>query len=134
MAEEEASFSTSIDSMSLGLMSFMARVIPSTMTIGALLWLIDEPPRMRNVGASPGSELVVETCIPATLPFRASPTEVTGAAATALPAIFDTAVVSVWRDCVPYPTTTTSSTSIDEAASVTSTTVCAGATATSAVR
>lgn len=45
------------------------------MMIGALDWLIDEPPRIRNTGSLPGWLLAVETRTPGTLPFRASPIE-----------------------------------------------------------
>ena len=58
----------------------MSLVTPSTMTIGSLLKVIEEAPRIRKRGALPETVLFVATLRPVTFPLRASPTEETGAA------------------------------------------------------
>ena len=101
MPAEAASFRISIDSMSFVLSPVISRRTPSTMMIGALDWLIDEPPRIRNTGSLPGWLLAVETRTPGTLPFSASPIELTGTPSRSAPLTFETALVSVRRDWVP---------------------------------
>jgi hypothetical protein len=95
--------------MSFGFRPAISRTAPSTSTIGSLELLIDEPPRIRNFGAEPGVASVVATCKPAIRPFMPSPTRFTGMLSRVLPSIFEIAEVTVLRVCVPYPTTTTSS-------------------------
>ena len=58
----------------------MSLVTPSTMTTGSLLNEMEDPPRMRNLGAFPEMVLLVATRRPVTLPLRASPILETGAA------------------------------------------------------
>ena len=87
--------------MSFVLSPVISRRTPSTMMIGALDWLIDEPPRIRNTGSLPGWLLAVETRTPGTLPFSASPIELTGTPSRSAPLTFETALVSVRRDWVP---------------------------------
>ena len=73
MAVAEASFNTSIDAISLALISFKEPFIkgnPSTTYNGSFPALIEPLPRILNVGDSPG-RLLVTTETPVTRPCNA---------------------------------------------------------------
>ena len=98
---DAASFKTSIDSMSFGLIPENARSTPSTKIRGSLLLLIEEPPRMRIVASAPGVLLLEYRRAPAIFPFKPSPIVFTGTFFNASPLTFVIAEVIVLLDCVP---------------------------------
>ena len=98
---DAASFKTSIDSMSFGLIPENARSTPSTKIRGSLLLLIEEPPRIRIVASAPGVLLLEYRRAPAILPFKPSPIVFTGTFFNASPLTFVMAEVIVLLDCVP---------------------------------
>ena len=82
MADAEASLSTSIETMSCGLICFKSPASPqgnpSMTTSGAFEPLSDELPRMRTVDEAPGSCEELTTCTPATRPCNSPSIELAG--------------------------------------------------------
>ena len=82
MAVAEASFNTSIDSISDGLISPMPPVTgtPSITYNGSLLAVIERLPRIITLGVEPGDQLELETTTPGMRPCNASDAVVAGTA------------------------------------------------------
>src|SRR5699024_4605142 len=114
MAVAEASLSTSIDSILLGLIVEIPDVItiPSTTYNRLLDALIDPYPRMRTRVRPPGRPELVVTFTPATFPDNASSVLDVGRLINS--SLFTELTEPVKSDssCVPYPTTTSSSPAI----------------------
>ena len=72
IAVEAASFNTSIEDISSGVISFMLRSTPSTNTKGSLLWVIEEPPLTFIENPPPGVLFVCTTRTPEIRPFSPS--------------------------------------------------------------
>ena len=111
---EDASFNTEVDSMSFGLILFKLPEYgtPSTTIRGELLALIDPKPLILIVGLEPGTALDWTILRPETRPSKlfAAFEEVEFSICSA--AITLTEPVSEAFDCVPYATTTTSSSAL----------------------
>ena len=111
MAVEEASFSTSIDWISEGLMPSrpLEEMIPSITYKGSLLLLIEVVPRTRTFMPAPGTPLVAVTSTPGVRPWSIFSTRFTGWFLNCLVDTPETDPVKSLFLTVPYPTTTTSS-------------------------
>ena len=110
MAAEAASFNTEILSMSLGSTSFIVLVsIPSTKIYGSAVFNVPTP-RTRIVAPScPGRPWPAVIVTPGIVPCKAVDTFCTGRLSNILLSTWATAPVIFTFFCVPYPTTTTSS-------------------------
>ena len=110
MAVAEASFKTSIDSMSLGFKEPMLDVScgkPSMTYKGAVLWVNEPAPRITILKLSPRPPSVDETCTPAIRPPKDSATLLTGVLVNSLMSALAMEPVRSLRRTSPYPTATT---------------------------
>src|SRR5687768_9629556 len=100
MAAALASFNTSSDSMSLGLMLFISLVGNPSITYKGFALLTVPTPRTRTIGDEPGDPLLV-TVTPATLPCNAWPIFTTGCIAICSEDTDEIAPVTEVLFCVP---------------------------------
>src|ERR1051325_4386062 len=110
IAVDDASFRTSIDSMSPGLISFRsAPMTPSTTTNGSLSPCKELPPRTRSRSSAPGCAFVVCTCNPGASPAIAWSARASGLVSMSWLDTEPTEPVRSFLSWVPYPTATTAS-------------------------
>ena len=111
IANEEGSFNTSIDSISLGLIKLILSVnIPSTTYNGFVLYLLTVPLILTS-GSAPGCPEFT-TDKPETLPCKDATGLVFGLSATIFPSTLTIEPVKSRFLAVPYPMTTTSFNSV----------------------
>src|SRR5690606_35664725 len=127
IAVDEASFKTSIDSISVTAISLILSTIkPSTIYNGELSWVIEPPPRTRTTISAPGAPSTVVTWTPGNRPVKASATLITGAFSRSRPFTELTAPAKSLRDTGPDPMTTASSSALDDSCEVTMSWLLAG--------
>ena len=115
MEAEAASLSTDIDSISWGLRLLRLPSIPSTITRGAPLLRVPTPLILIKSLSLPGSPEPWVTCTPGAVPAKACPTLVRLRFSITSESITATEPVIFLLSSVPYPVTTTSSSSFPSA-------------------